>query len=82
MDPSRSRAPRWLNKQQSNQLPDNERSDPHDHPNDDDDNMVEDERSEVDVSNLIDKQRKLMGSRENGTGSGNGAKVDKEVDVV
>ncbi|GKA97782.1 hypothetical protein Tco_0825676 [Tanacetum coccineum] len=29
----------------SNQLPNNERSDPHDRPNDDDDNMVEDERS-------------------------------------
>ncbi|GJX40095.1 hypothetical protein Tco_0255085 [Tanacetum coccineum] len=46
MDPSQS----WA----ASQLPDNEISDPHDHPNDDDDNMVEDE-PELDVSNLTGK---------------------------
>ncbi|GJS43219.1 nucleotide-binding alpha-beta plait domain-containing protein [Tanacetum coccineum] len=64
------------------QLPDNERSDPHDHPNDDDDNMVEDE-PEVDVSNLTCKQRKLMGSRKNARGSGRvKADANKKSDLL
>ncbi|GJV21187.1 protein MOR1 [Tanacetum coccineum] len=41
------------------ELPDNERSDPDDHPRDDDNNAVEDE-PEVDVSKLTGKQKKLF----------------------
>ncbi|GKF11078.1 hypothetical protein Tco_0049004, partial [Tanacetum coccineum] len=41
-------------------LPDNERSDPHDHPNDDDNNMFEDE-PKMDVSYRTSKQDKDEG---------------------
>ncbi|GKC65477.1 hypothetical protein Tco_1098075 [Tanacetum coccineum] len=41
------------------ELPDNERSDPDDHPSDDDNNAIEDE-PEVDVSKLTGKQKKFF----------------------
>ncbi|GKB62221.1 pre-mRNA-splicing factor SYF2 [Tanacetum coccineum] len=44
------------------ELPNNERSDPDDHPSDDDNNAIEDE-PEVDVSKLTGKQKKLFEPR-------------------